>query len=236
MPIELTDEVNATTRRAFLTRGAAGSALLAAVAATGIAGGLGTGLAGAQAGGGAGELDNGSFASLATPLELAAVQAYQAALDGTALDASWQKTAQTFQSHHLSVATLLAGLIPATTPPSPAPEPDAAVVAQFSPPSGADQAAILTTLAGLEEALAATHLSVIASLEDTSLAKTVSQVLAVESQQAVALGRAGGATVESLTPAVATTEGSLADAGSSPGAPTSTSTTTASTTSTTTTN
>ncbi|MEO6627658.1 MAG: ferritin-like domain-containing protein [Aquihabitans sp.] len=211
MPIEPTDEVNATTRRAFLTRSAAGGALVAAVAATGIAGGLGGGNAGAQTAGGAGALDNGSFAALAAPLELAAVQAYQAALNGTALDTSWQQAARTFQSHHLAVATRLATLLPVTTPPTPAPGPDAAVMAQFSPPTGADQTAVLTTLASLEEALAATHLSVIASLEDTSLAKTVAQILAVESQQAVALGRASGATVQSLTPAVAPTTGSLAN-------------------------
>jgi hypothetical protein len=57
--------------------------------------------------------------------------------------------------------------------------------------------------------LAATHLSALSSFDDASFAKTVAQVLSVEQQQAVALGRAGGAPVDTLTPAVASTDGAL---------------------------
>jgi hypothetical protein len=90
-----------------------------------------------------------------------------------------------------------------------APLADPAVVTRFSPPAGADEAAVATLLASLEESLAATHLGAIATFEDSSFAKTVSQVLAVEEQQAVVLGRAGGASIEALTPATSSTEGAL---------------------------
>lgn len=226
MPIEQPEATTATTRRAFLARSAAGGALVAAVAATGAAGGLGGVLpVGAQAGGSAGELDNDGFATLTTPLEMAAVQAYQAATEGPALDDTWKATARTFQAHHQEVATLLATLIEAKVPPVAPPVPDAAVAARFTAPAGADQTAVLTLLASLEEALAATHLAAIGSLADSSTAKTVAQVLAIESQQAVALGRAAGATIESLTPAKAPTTGTLTGSGGTTSSSTSSSTT-----------
>jgi len=201
-------QANATTRRTFLVRGVAGGAVVATVAAAGLSGGLGTASVSAQA---APDdlMVNSDFAVFAAPLELAAVQAYQAALSGPSIDDEWTTNLRTFQSHHQEVATVLTSLIAVETPPIPDPVADPGVMADFSPDAGADQNAVLSQLSALETALAATHLSVIARLEDTSTAKTVSQVLATESQQAVALGRASGASIESLTPASVSTEGAL---------------------------
>lgn len=217
MPIDPTEPAAATSRRAFLARTAAGGAVAASAGAVGLGGGLAVLPALGQtadetvqtpAAISATILTSPDFAAFAAPLELAATQAYLAAITNgrTELSDDWLDTLTQFLRHHQEVATLLASL---GDPDAATPAADPAVTARFSPPLGADQTAILARLAELEEGLAATHLAVIGELEDTVTAKTVIQVSATEQQHAVALARAAGTSIDVLTPAVATTEGGL---------------------------
>jgi len=208
VPIEPTEPAttSGTDRRAFLTRSAAGGALVATAATTGFAG-LGLVAAGAQEGTADTRRSiNQQYVLGAIPLELAAVVAYDAALSGDALSGDLATTLRRFQRNHQDVAADLTGRAHADDD---IPTADPAVAAQFSPPAGADEAAVLTTLASLEEALSATHLGAIATFEDTSFAKVLSQFLTVEAQQAVALGRAAEQPLDALTPAIASTDGGL---------------------------
>jgi hypothetical protein len=185
------------------------------------------GVAGAQEPGSepAGALDNETFAGLAVPLELAAVLAYQAALEGDVLDETTTTAARRFQVHH---QTVVDALTPLLSEDASAPRPDETVMSSTveTIQGNADQTAILTALAELEEVLAATHLYAVGGLTDTSLAKTVSQVLAVESQQAVAMGRAVDVDLAELTPAAASIAGARTDFTGASASSTTTSTTT----------
>lgn len=217
MPIDHTEPaaVTGSSRRAFLARTAAGGAVAASVGAIGLGGVL---PASAQEGQeaptpiAATTLATGDFAAFAAPLELAAVQAYLSAVTNgrTELREEWLDTLTQFLRHHQEVGTLLVSLVDSEAA---VPAADPGIIAQFSPPLGSDQTAILTRLAELEEGLAATHLAVIGELEDTVIAKTVIQVSAVEQQQAVALGRAAGTALDGLTPATGSTEGGLTPGG-----------------------
>lgn len=205
MPIEPTEPAThtGTDRRAFLTRSAAGGALVATAAATGLTA-LGANAASAQES--PAPTVEQEFAAKAAPLELAASVAYSVALTGDAVVGDLSRTLRQFQRNHQEAAALLTSRIHPDAPP---PLADQALAAQYSPGPGSDEAAVASLLAALEEGLAATHLASISTFEDTSFAKTVSQVLATEEQQAVVLGRAGGASIESLTPATASTDGTL---------------------------
>ena len=201
MPLD-NPEVVPTTRRTFLTR----AALAGALVTVGTAGPLTRLLpvAGAQdALGAAPELDDATFAAFALPLEMAAVQAYQAALDGGTLGDEGP-TALDFQTHHQAVVDVLTTLLAEdATPPAPDSLITSSTVASLR--TATAKAEVLTTLAELEDVLAATHLYALGGLVEASTAKVVAQVLAVESQHAVYLGRAGGGDLATLTPAVADT-------------------------------
>ena len=231
MSIDPTEaQAAATTRRSFLARAAMGGALVGVATAGPLRSLLG--VAGAQAAelDAADTLDNETFAALAVPLELAAVQAYQAAVETGSLDDATATTARMFQTHHPTVADALVGL---RSEEAGTARPDETVMATTvrEIEGNADATAILAALAELEDVLAATHLYAVGGLEDSSLAKTVAQVLAVESQQAVALGRAAGLDLVDLTPAEASTSG--ARTGFAEAADAATTTTTTSTTTTT---
>ena len=210
MPIDPSMQpAEGTTRRTFLVRSAVGGALVTAGAVAAPALGLTPG-AGAQDGssdGGSDLLTDAQFAAFATPLELAAVLGYQAALNADVLDPAWTDRARQFQTNHQDVADLLATLVAEGDP---APRADADLSEQLSSQlAGGDQAAILTVLADLEDTLAATHLSAVPQLRDATTARTVAQVLAVESQQAALLGLDAGTAFDELTPAQATTDAAL---------------------------
>ena len=149
------------------------------------------------------------FATVATPLELAAVQAYQAAISSGALDADWTSRARAFQSHHQGVADTLSGFL---SEDDPAPMPDSSLASSTTKAitaAGTDQDGVLKALASLEEALAATHLSAVPMLRESSTVKIVAQVLSVESQQAALLHTASGTAVTKAAPAKATTDEAL---------------------------
>lgn len=200
------DSATATTRRSFLARTAVGGALVTAGAVAGPLTHL-LPTAGAQEASTETLLD-ADFAAFAAPLELAAVQAYQAALSSEQLDATWTSGARTMQNNHQQVAATLTTLLDAEAP---APLPDAAFTKSATDAIAAagDQLAVLKALATVEETLAATHLSAVPALREPTTAKLVSQVVAVEGQQAALLGVGGGGSVESVTPAEATTDGAL---------------------------
>ena len=193
-------EVIPTTRRTFLTR----AALAGALVTVGTAGPLTSLLpvAGAQdATGSAPKLDDATFAAFAVPLEMAAVQAYQAALDGETLGDEGP-IALDFQSHHQSVVDVLTSFLADDAPTA---VPDAIITSSTtaSVKTATVKADVLTTLSELEDVLAATHLYALGGLVEPSTAKVVAQVLAVESQHAAYLGRAGGGDVATLTPPAA---------------------------------
>jgi hypothetical protein len=215
VPIDPTEPATptGTDRRAFLTRSAAGGALVATAAATGLAG-LGIGTAGAQEASAPPTVEE-EYAAKAAALELAAAVAYEAALSGSSVSGELADTLRRFQTNHQTVASTLAEEV---HPDAPAPVADPGVTAQFSPAEGADEGAVLSQLAAMEDALSATHLGAIPDFKNTSFAKVLAQALAIEAQQAVYLGRAAGTAIEELTPATATTDGAL-EAGQAPAGP-----------------
>ena len=216
------DSATATSRRTFLTRTAVGGALVTA-------GALGLPLGSLAPTAGArpakqGTIKDDAFVAFAAPLELAAVAAYTAAIGGDGLDEEWAAIALDFQSHHQAVADTLA---PLGDESAPAPVADAAVAKRWvdAVKAAGDQNAILLALAEVEETLAATHLRAIGVLREKSTAKTVTQVLAVEGQQAALLAVGGGTAVSEVTPATSDAELGLAipdDAGDTADATTST--------------
>ncbi len=227
MPID-TPEASAapTTRRGFLTRAALGGAVVTAGAVAGPFGRL-VPLAGAQGGGSGGDaIDDVALLEFAGPLEKAAVLAYQAALDNGSLDEEWTELARQFQSNHRDAADALVANAGEGEEPAPSEE----LLTRFATPlAGADAPTTLRTLSEMEDLLATTHLGALASIPDPVSSRAVAQVLAVESQQAVLLGRAAGIGLDELTPAVAPTEGGLdpSASGSDAGSDSTTTTTTA---------
>ncbi|HEX2576823.1 MAG TPA: ferritin-like domain-containing protein [Aquihabitans sp.] len=226
MPIDKPQATAApTTRRTFLARAAVGSALVGVGGAVGPLG-LFSSAAGAQVPSGdlpaPPALDAEAFAAFAVPLEMAAVQAYQSALSGDRLDDEWSELALRFQGHHQQVVDALTELLAADAG-TPTANETVLGEAESAISGGADQNAVLTALSELEGTIAATHLYAMGGIEDAPLAKTVAQVLAVESQQSAALGLAGGGSIADLAPDAVTTDGARTDL--SEGAVTATTTT-----------
>lgn len=158
---------------------------------------------------------NEAFAAFAAPLELAAVQAYNVAVTSEKLDREWAAQALVFQSHHRAVADAIIEMGDANAE-APVADAEFSKAANDAIAAAADQNAVLLALADVEETLAATHLAAVAQLREVSTAKTVTQVLAVEGQQAALLAVAGGSSIESVTPATNTGDAAVtipADAG-----------------------
>ena len=223
VPIDKPDSQGVpTNRRTFLARAAMGGALVA----VGTAGPLGRLLpVAAQAAGDAGALDDNATGERLAPIELAAVEAYEAALGGGKLDGTWAETARQFQRHHLEVSDVLTSLITSGVVPVADPAIQAGSVATVA--GAGDQKAVLTALSEMEAMIASTHLWALAGITDKITAKTVGQYLAVESQQSAFLARASGSDITAVTPAVV----EPAASGPTP-APTTTTTTTEATTTT----
>lgn len=202
------DSATATTRRTFLARTAVGGALVTAGA---VALPLGHLLPGAGAQESQSDLlTDLAFATFASPLEMAAVQGYQAAIASSALDAAWTSRAQSFQTHHQAVVDTLA---PFLSEDDPAPMPDSDLSSSTTKAikaAGSDQDGVLKALAALEDTLAATHLSAIPMLRESSTAKIVAQVLSVESQQAALLATASGSSAIDAAPGKGSTDGAVA--------------------------
>jgi hypothetical protein len=205
------DPATATTRRSFLARAAVGGALVTAGVAAAPIGSL-VSPAGAQDGMLVSDLySDAEFAVFATPLELAAVQAYLAAARTELLSRDWLQRIRDFGSHHQAVADTLN---PLRGEGASRPRPDEALLEQSTAAveAATDEAGVLAALAELESTLAATHLAAVELLREQFTSGIVTQVLMVESQQAALLATAAGDTIESATPAVASTAGALTPA------------------------
>jgi hypothetical protein len=204
----------ATTRRSFLAR-TAGLGALAGVVTLAAPAGLLVSEAGAQQ---AANLDDGDFGAFTIPLELAAIQVYQAALSYGALSGAVSQAVQSGQDHHQTVSDALTkSLLSAdAAPPAPATAFSDPIIGKIS--TTLDRPTILRALADMEEVLSATHLQALSTIVDPITAKVVSQVLAIEAQQATYLKYQAGDTVDTLTPGAADTTRAIS-AGQIPGAP-----------------
>lgn len=216
MPIEKPEAPAANnTRRKFLARAALGGALVAGasplLSALPAAAQTDGASPAAAPPGQAPEMPDGPYLVLATQIEQAAVQVYELALaDGSALDDAAKDIVRGFQVHHQSVSERLIALMDEAIG-KVALVLDQGVLDLGAGLATADRNTVLTTLQGLEQDIAATHLWAIGGLQDPITAKTAAQILAVENQHAVVLGRLADQPVASLVPAAVTTEGAFTD-------------------------
>lgn len=199
-----------TSRRTFLTRAALGGALLTAGSLAAPLDQLAS-VAGARTLADSG-VDNETFAEFATPLEMAAVQAYQAAFSGGTFSTEDAARLLSFQGHHQAVVDTLTPLIPEGAA-RPTADPDLQSRFTEQVRSSTDPKDIVTTLSELENVLSSTHLWAIGVLTDSSTAKLVAQVLAVEAQQSALLAITGGGSIAAATPQLATTDDAITPAG-----------------------
>jgi hypothetical protein len=208
VPIDLPEATTPPTRRTFLTRTVVGGTLAATALATGATALAGPAGAQGKPASKPGTLDDAAYADLAVPLETAAGLAYQAAIDGGKLDEETTQTVTGFQGHHQDVVDALTALLPEGAD---APKADTTIAGTITRPlaKAADQDAVLTALADLEDRLAATHLWALGGITDLVTAKLAAQILASESQASVVLGRKAGVAFEKLTPATVSTDGAL---------------------------
>jgi len=207
VPIDPTETTaTPTSRRSFLVRAALGGALVTVGTAAGPLSSILPAAAAPDQLQAAESLDNATFAALAIPLEMAAVQAYHAAILGGTLDDTWSSQALTFQDHHQTAVDTYTPLLDEGTT-APAPDPTIVKSTVDAIKAATTQDAILTSLADLENVLAATGLYAIGGLDDNTTAKSVAQIMAVESQQAVVIGLALDTPLAALTPAEASTDG-----------------------------
>ncbi|WP_426572527.1 ferritin-like domain-containing protein [Aquihabitans sp. McL0605] len=201
-----TDSATVTTRRAFLTRTAVGGALAAGAVALPLSALMTS--AGAQEGGTLKDLEDFDYVAFAGPLELAAVQAYTTALNLGTLDSEWTAHAQQFQANHQSIAD---GLVTVGDPNAAAPIADVAFAktANDAIRAAGDQNGVLLALSNVEDTLAATHLAAVRLLLEESTAKTATQILTTEGQQAALLAVAAGTPVAEVTPPTSTADAAL---------------------------
>lgn len=215
MPTETSPaKATPTSRRTFLTRTLTGTAVVGVGAAVGPLGLFSSPVA-AQDGGSLGpteRLSNEGFAAFAVPLEMAAVQAYLTALDTDSIDDATGRLLRRFQEGHQAVVDALSPTLP-TDGDLGDPTPNAAVLTPATDAINAagDANGVLVALSDLETVCAASHLNALGVIEGSSLAKTVAQVLATESQQAAFLGARGGTDIAELTPAAVSLDGARTD-------------------------
>lgn len=114
-----------------------------------------------------------------------------------------------FGAHHRRQAAGLNSLIEV-----PVEEPNATLLAEQEQviEQAADQAALLTALQELEQAVAATHLAALGELEAQADAALVARALPVCAQQATVLGSFLDQPLEELVPESQTTDGALTEA------------------------
>jgi hypothetical protein len=129
------------------------------------------------------------IASFAASVELAAVEAYQAAIDsGLVTDQAVAAAATTFQGHHAEHAAAFNGL--ATQNGADEVGANAAVLDAFGPmlQAATDQAGLLEIAYQLEEGAAATYLFALGVLTVPEAYAATATILPIESQHAAVLG------------------------------------------------
>jgi hypothetical protein len=150
------------------------------------------------------------LARFAASVELAAVAAYQVAIDsGKVTDAAVGAAATTFQSHHAEHAGAFNGL--ATANGAEAAPANATILAEFGPmlEAAADQAAMLEIAYQLEEAAASTYLFSLGVLTVPEAFSAVATILPIESQHATVLGTVLGKGTGEYLPAFITRDAAL---------------------------
>jgi hypothetical protein len=168
-----------SNRRRFLTRMAAGGAVLTAGSMIAPLAGLVPAASAAD-----GDLDMIRFMA---SVELALVEVYRAAGETGKLGADVSDAISMFGSHHQEHADALNAVIGETGTVT---EPNKRLRDQYRQmiQSAADQDAVLDVVYGLEEAVASTYLVTVGELTDSTDAAALATVLPVESQHATVLG------------------------------------------------
>ena len=156
------------------------------------------------------ELTDVDVASFAASVELAAVDAYQAAIDsGLVTDAAVGAAAATFQSHHAEHAAAFNGL--AVQNGAAEVGSNQAVLAAFGPmlQAATDQAALLEIAYQLEEGAASTYLFALGVLTVPEAYSATATILPIESQHATVLGTVLGKPPSAHLPSFVSTNGAL---------------------------
>jgi hypothetical protein len=150
------------------------------------------------------ETSDEDLAVFAASVELAAVAAYQAALDTDLLSAPVASVAQLFQTHHEEHAQAFESLGGST------PEANQGVLDVFGPQieEASDEAGVLTVALAIEEGAAATYEFALGVLGPEAAAAT-STILPVEGQHAVVLGAALELQPADYLPGLQTQSGAL---------------------------
>ena len=152
-------------------------------------------------------LSDGDLAAFAERVELAAVEAYSAAIDTGLLDGGVVDVAEIFRRHHSEHADAFG----AVASDAATGEANQAVLDVFAPQIGeaADQDALLQIAQDLENGAAATYYFSLGVLQDRDAALAAATVLPIESQHAVVLGQALGQDLEEYVPTFQGQEGAL---------------------------
>lgn len=193
-----------STRRQVLTRAAAGGAMLTFGSALLPVSRLLPAAAAVQG------LTDVDIASFAASVELAAVGAYQAAIDsGLVTDEAVGAAATTFQGHHTEHAAAFNGL--ATANGAEEVGANQAVLAAFGPmlEAAADQAGLLEIAFQLETGAASTYLFALGALTVPEAFSATATILPIESQHATVLGTVLGKAPGDYLPSFETQDAAL---------------------------
>lgn len=153
------------------------------------------------------ELSDVDIGVFAESVELAAVAAYQAAVDTGLLSEAAVEVGTMFAGHHQEHAAAFAGLVgDAATG-----QANQAVLDVYGPriAEAADEAALLSIALELEEGAAATYHFGLGLIQDPNVAAAPAQILPIESAHAVVLGQVLGNDQASYLPSFQTSEAAL---------------------------
>jgi rubrerythrin len=157
------------------------------------------------------ELTDEDIAAFAESIELAAVEAYEAAAGSGKLQPAVVEIGTMFAGHHQEHAAAFGGAANDKASGKPNAKLLATVGDQLK--GASDQAGILKIAYDLEEAAAATYLFALGALKSESALQLAASILPVESQHAVVLGTALGRSAEDYLPPFQTTERAVDPAG-----------------------
>lgn len=152
-----------------------------------------------------GSISEGELAGFAQSVELAAVAAYEAAIDTGLLSGTVVDVAEVFRGHHQDHADALGGVASEDA----VDEPNQALLAAASEQlqGATDEEAILALAQDLENSAAATYFYALGVLQDRDAALAAATILPVEGQHAVVLGQALGQELEEYVPTFQGSEG-----------------------------
>lgn len=155
-------------------------------------------------------MTEGELAAFAQSVELAAVEAYTAAIGTGLLDGSVVDVAEIFRGHHTDHAGALGGIASQDA----VDEPNQALLDALAPQleDAADQEAVLTLAQDLENSAAATYFYALGVLQDRDAALAAATILPVEGQHAVVLGQALGQELEEYVPTFQGQDGAISPA------------------------